>query len=58
MDHDVNLARNRFGEVEGEHTLKTSVRSPLPARVTYEILQFGLLTPQTPTPCADALVCR
>ena len=49
MGYDVNLARKGFGEVEGEHTLKTAVRSPLPARVAYEILQFGLRTTNTHT---------
>ena len=49
MGHDVNLARKGFGEVEGEHTLKTAVRSPLPARVAYEILQLGLRTTNTHT---------
>jgi len=50
MGHNVNLASKGFSEVEGEHTLKTAVRSPLPARITYEILQLGL--PHTLRRCA------
>jgi len=49
MGHDVNLARKGFREVEDEHTLKTAVRSPLPARGYYEILQFALRTTNTHT---------
>jgi len=49
MGHDIKLTRCGFGEVEGEHTLKTAVRSPLPARVVYEILQLGLRTPDLHT---------
>jgi len=58
MGHDVNLARKGFGEVEVEHTLKTAVRSPLPACVAYEILQLGLRTTNTHTlrRCACLLV--
>jgi len=44
MGQNDNLARKVFSEVEGEHTLKTAVHSPLPARVTYKILQLGLRT--------------
>ena len=44
MGQNDNLARKGFSEVEGEHTLKTAVRSPLSARVTYKILQLGLRT--------------
>jgi len=49
MGHDVNLIRKGFCEVEGEHNLKTAVRSPLPVRVAYEILQLCLRTTNTHT---------
>jgi len=49
MGHDGTLARKGFSEVEGECTFKTTVRSPLPARITYEILQLGLRTTNTHT---------
>jgi len=49
MGHDIKLARRGFGEVEGDNTLKTAIRSPLPALVAYEILQLGLRTPDLHT---------
>ena len=49
MGHNVNLACKGFSEIEGEHTLKTAVRSLLPARVAYEIFQLCLRTTNTHT---------
>ena len=44
MGHLLRLARRGFAEVEGEATLTTAVRSPLPSAVAFRFLQLGLAT--------------